>query len=71
MVTTTSTESCNSESWFLDTGCSNHMTGNKVRLREVDHGRNTKVKLADHRTLTTEGMGKISIKGRNVKITII
>jgi hypothetical protein len=24
MVTTTSTESCNSERWFLDTGFSNH-----------------------------------------------
>jgi len=36
MVTTTSTKSCNSESWFLDTGCSNHMTRNKAWLREVD-----------------------------------
>jgi len=27
---------------------------NHGRLREVDHGRNTKVKLADHRTLTAE-----------------
>jgi len=62
MVTTTSTESCNSESWFLDIGCSNHMTGNKVWLREVDPGKTTKVKLADHRTLTAEGMGKIAIE---------
>jgi len=71
MVTTTITKSCNSESWFLDTGCSNHMTGNKVWLREIDHGRNTKVKLADHRTLTAEGMGKIAIEGKNEKLAII
>jgi len=51
MVTTTSNESCNSESWFLDIGCSNHMTGIKTWLREVDLGRNTKVKIADHRVL--------------------
>jgi len=71
MVTTTSIESCNSESWFLDTGCSNHMTGNKVWLREVDLGKNTKVKLVDHRTLTAERMVKIAIEGKNGKITII
>jgi len=47
------------------------MTGNKVWLREVDPGRNTKVKLDDHRTLTTKGMWKIDIEGKNGKITII
>jgi len=71
MVTTTSTESCNSESWFLDTGCSNHMTGNKIWLREVDLERNTKVKLADHRILVVEGMRKIAIEGKNGKMAII
>jgi len=44
---------------------------NHGRLREVDHGRNTKVKLADPRTLTAEGMGKIAIEGKNGKIAII
>ena len=71
MVTTTSNESCNSESWFLDTGCSNHMTGNKTWLREVDPGRNTKVKLADHRVLVAEGMGNIDIEGKNGKMAIV
>jgi len=41
MVTTTSNESCNLESCFFDTGCSNHMAGNKFWLREVDLGKNT------------------------------
>ena len=71
MVTTTSNESCNSESWFLDTGCSNHINGNKTWLREVDPGRNTKVKLADHRVLVAEGMGNIAVEGRNGKMAII
>ena len=47
------------------------MNGNKVWLREVDPGRNTKVKLVDHRTLTAEGMGKISFEGKNGKMAII
>jgi len=34
-------------------------------LKEIDPGKNTKVKLADHRTLVAEGMGKISIEGKN------
>jgi len=42
MVTTTSNESYNLERWFLDTCCSNHMTGNKDWLREVDPGKNTR-----------------------------
>jgi len=71
MVTTTSNESCNSESWFLDTCCSNHMTGTKTWLREVDPGRNTKVKLADHGVLVAEGMGNIAIEGKNGKMAII
>lgn len=71
MVTTISNESCNSESWFLDTGCSNHMTGTKTWLREVDFGRNTKVKLADHRVLVAEGMRNIAIEGKNGKVAII
>jgi len=47
------------------------MTGNKVWFREVDPGKDTKVKLADHRALVAEGMGKISIEGMNGKISII
>ena len=71
MVTTTSNESCNSESWFLDTGCSNHMTRNKEWLREVDPGRNRKVKVPDHRTLIAEGMGNIAIERKNGKMAIV
>lgn len=36
MVTKTSTENCNSERCFLDTGCYNHMIGNKSWLKEID-----------------------------------
>jgi len=71
MVTTTTNESCNSESWFLDTGCSNHMIINKYWLREIDPGRNTKVRLDDHRMLVAEGMRKIAIDERNEKLAII
>jgi len=71
MVTTTSIENSIQKSWFLDTGCSNHMTRNKTWLKEVDLGRNTKVKLADHRVLVAEGMKNIAIEGKNGKMTII
>ena len=47
------------------------MIGNKTWLREVDPGRNTKVKLADHRVLVAEGIGNIVIEGRNGKMAII
>jgi len=47
------------------------MTRNKTWLRDVDPGRNTKVKLEDHRILVAEGMGKIAIEGKNGKREII
>lgn len=36
-----------SKIWFLDTGCSNHMIGQKVWLEDFDESKKSKVKLAD------------------------
>jgi len=47
------------------------MTGTTTWLREVDLGRNTNVKLADHRVLVAKGMGNIAIEGKNGKMAII
>jgi len=47
------------------------MTGTKTWLREVDPGRNTKVKLADHRVLVAEGTGNIAIEGKDGKMATI
>ncbi|GAU50483.1 hypothetical protein TSUD_409690 [Trifolium subterraneum] len=55
--------------WFLDTGCSNHMTSHKEWLIDINPSKKSKVRFADDRTLHAEGMGKMVITrddGKNV-----
>ncbi|MCH88103.1 copia-type polyprotein, partial [Trifolium medium] len=56
-----SDDSSHTDYWFLDTGCSNHMTSHKEWLIEIDSSRKSKVRFADDRTLQTEGIGKMVI----------
>jgi hypothetical protein len=59
------------EDWYLDSGCSNHMTGHREWLIKFDSSRKTNVRLADNRNLESEGIGDIAIKmkdGRNALI---
>ncbi|XP_050916077.1 uncharacterized protein LOC127131187 [Lathyrus oleraceus] len=48
--------------WFLDPGCSNHMTGRKVWLVDFDESKKSKVKLADNSLLQAKGTGNIVIQ---------
>ncbi|GAU37611.1 hypothetical protein TSUD_365320 [Trifolium subterraneum] len=55
--------------WFLDTGCSNHMTSHKEWLIDINPSKKSKIRFADDRTLQAEGMGKMVITrddGKNV-----
>ncbi|XP_050876912.1 uncharacterized protein LOC127080645 [Lathyrus oleraceus] len=54
-----------SKIWFLDTCCSNHMTGRKVWLEDFDDLKKNNVKLADNSSLQAEGTGDIYIQRRN------
>ncbi|WVY95082.1 hypothetical protein V8G54_034170 [Vigna mungo] len=49
-------------SWYLDSGCSNHMTCNKEK---------SKVRVADNNTLQVEGIGNVVIKRKNGTFVII
>lgn len=70
-MVTTSEDHLQSELWYLDTGCSNHMTSHKQWLCDLDTTRKTKVPFADDRTLCAEGIGNIVIKMRDGKTTLI
>ncbi|XP_027337337.1 uncharacterized protein LOC113851047 [Abrus precatorius] len=58
-------------SWYLDSGCSIHMTGKKewfVKMNEVLDG---KIKFADDRSLMAEGSARVVVRdtdGREVVI---
>ncbi|CAL9237510.1 unnamed protein product [Arabidopsis halleri] len=48
--------------WFLDSGCSNHMTGAKKWFSELDESFRHSVKLGNNARMTVEGKGSIKLK---------
>ncbi|XP_019414559.1 PREDICTED: uncharacterized protein LOC109326317 [Lupinus angustifolius] len=53
------------DNWYLDTGCSNHMTGHRDWFIQLDDSVRTRVKFVDDSFITAEGMGKIVIKRKD------
>jgi Reverse transcriptase (RNA-dependent DNA polymerase)/gag-polypeptide of LTR copia-type/Integrase core domain/GAG-pre-integrase domain/Domain of unknown function (DUF4219)/Zinc knuckle len=47
--------------WFLDSGCSNHMTGYKDQFITLDNSFKSSVKLGDSKTIQVEGRGTVSV----------
>ncbi|KAA8529716.1 hypothetical protein F0562_034184 [Nyssa sinensis] len=47
--------------WYLDNGCSNHMTGNREIFVELDGNYSSQVKLGDGKSKNVEGKGIVSI----------
>ncbi|KAL4273006.1 hypothetical protein GQ457_13G030250 [Hibiscus cannabinus] len=46
-----------SDLWFVDSGCSNHMTGIKSLFKELDESQKMKVQLGKKRKMQVEGKG--------------
>ncbi|XP_014503046.1 uncharacterized protein LOC106763361 [Vigna radiata var. radiata] len=67
LITTTYTVSSNSQDklWYLDSGCSNHMTCHKEWLVNFDETKKSMVKFADNNTSKVEGVGDVIIRRKN------
>ncbi|XP_019450621.1 PREDICTED: uncharacterized protein LOC109352893 [Lupinus angustifolius] len=70
MVTNTATRS-HSELWYLDSGCSNHMTNHKEWLKDFDSTKKSRVKFADDSSLSAEGAGSVVIMRKNGSKAIV
>ena len=60
--------------WLLDSGCNNHMTGNKIFVANMDRYVKTKVKLGTNKTVDVYGKGVVNIltkQGQPKKISKI
>ena len=51
--------------WFLDSGCSNHMTGNIAMFANLDEEVKSEVKKGIDTKISVKGKGKVSIRARN------
>ncbi|KAK2446207.1 hypothetical protein QL285_017046 [Trifolium repens] len=64
MMATTCDDNAQNEDWYLDSGCSNHMTSHREWLTSFDASQKSSIKLADGRKLPAEGIGNMVIKSK-------
>src|ERR1044072_8229176 len=65
LMVTSKADEAKDECWYLDTECSNHMTGKRDWFVQFDDQAKRKVKFADDSYITAEGVGKILIQKKN------
>ncbi|WVY93645.1 hypothetical protein V8G54_032733 [Vigna mungo] len=65
VATNTESSETTKDIWYVDSGCSNHMTYNKSWLTNLDESKKSKVRVADNSTLKVEGIGNVQIKRKN------
>ncbi|XP_077230202.1 uncharacterized protein LOC143863425 [Tasmannia lanceolata] len=53
------------ETWYLDSGCSNHMTGNKGMFVKLDESLQSEVQTGDDKRLSVMGSGDILVQTKN------
>ncbi|PRQ55909.1 putative RNA-directed DNA polymerase [Rosa chinensis] len=51
--------------WYLDSGCSNHMCGNKLLFSDLDESFRDIVKFGDNSTVSVMGKGSINVRMKN------
>ena len=71
MMTTNFDMSSCENNWYIDSGCSNHMTGNRNWLINFDENRKSTVRFADNRSIQAEGVGDVLLKRRDGKDAMI
>lgn len=47
--------------WFLDSGCSNHMSGNQLWFSDLDEGFRQSIRLGNKSRMTIMGKGSIRL----------
>jgi len=55
----------NEGAWILDTGATNHMTGNRDALASLDESVHGAVRFGDGSTVQIQGIGVVTIAGKN------
>ncbi|WVZ21912.1 hypothetical protein V8G54_000456 [Vigna mungo] len=51
--------------WYVDSGCSNHMTYNRSWMSNLDESKKSKIRVVDNNTLKVEEIGNIKIRRKD------
>lgn len=57
--------------WYLDTGCSNHMCGDKTTFSDLDESFRNTMKFGDNSTISVGGKGKVTIHTKGITMHTI
>ncbi|KAF3659392.1 putative LRR receptor-like serine/threonine-protein kinase EFR-like [Capsicum annuum] len=57
--------------WFVDSGCSNHMTGTKSMFQELNDNPRKKVQLGNTKEMQIEGKGKVIVDTSHDKVKVL
>ncbi|XP_019419448.1 PREDICTED: uncharacterized protein LOC109329946 [Lupinus angustifolius] len=67
LMMVTSQASKHNDEWYIDSGCSSHMTGHKDWLVNFDESRTSIVRFADNRVIQAKGTSDVLIKIKDGK----
>lgn len=67
----TNPKSYNNEVWYIDSGCSNHMTGHRDWIVNFNPKKKSTMKFEDNRTTQAEGSGNVLVKREDGKQAVI
>lgn len=57
--------------WLIDSGCSNHMKGEKILFQHIEDTPSCPITVGDGKTLKVEGIGSVNLCSSNGKITTL
>lgn len=67
----TNQKSYNNEVWYIDSGCSDHMTGHRDWIVNFNPKKKSTMKFEDNRTTQAEGSGNVLVKREDGKQAVI
>lgn len=54
-------QSASKDVWYIDSACSNHLTGNKAKFKDLDETQKSLVRLGDDKQVQVEGKGTVAV----------
>lgn len=57
--------------WFVDSGCSNHMSGTRSMSKEIDESQRKNIRLGDNKQIQVEGKGTAAVETNHGQVRLL